>query len=436
MRRTAHGLSAFFTMRYLLYNLLIALAEPPARLWLALHPRHRALRARFHPVIPPLDARPVWVHACSVGEINTARPLVRGFKDARPDRPVLLTTSTKTGHEMAEKGAGDAVPAWLPFDCPRAVRRFIREARPLALVILETEIWPNLVREARRAGIPVVVVNGRISPRKYPSYRRWRALLRPVFRQLYAVGVQNEVYAARFTELGVSPDAVRVTGNLKFESVATEVDRRALLDLRLACGYGPQTPLLVFGSTRPGDEALAAQSWRVLCDRFPEWRLVVAPRHLQRVNEVLDAFSGETCLRRSMTGKPGPKPDSRVLVLDTMGELALFYALAEVAVIGGSFFPGVEGHNPLEPAALGVTTVYGPYMGNFPEASEALLEKEGAVQVSGSEELTETLSTLMGDTQARRAFGNRARRAVLAHQGAVAANIALVERCLSEAGLQ
>ena len=434
MRRTAHGLSAFFTMRYFLYNLLTTLAEPPARLWLAFHPHHRALLGRFRPVIPRLDARPVWVHACSVGEINTARPLIRGLKDAHPERPVL-PTSTKTGYEMAAKGVGDAF-AWLPFDRARAVRRFIREARPLALVILETEIWPNLVREARRAGIPVVVVNGRISPRKYPSYRRWRALLRPVFRQLSAVGVQNEVYAARFAELGVSTEAVHVTGNLKFDSVVTEVDQRALLDLRLACGYGPQTPLLVFGSTRPGDEELAAQCWRALRDHFPEWRLVVAPRHLRRVDEVLDAFSGETCQLRSMTGKPGPKPDSQVLVLDTMGELTQFYALAELAVIGGSFFPGVEGHNPLEPAALGVATVYGPYMGNFPEASEALLEKKGGMRVSGPGELAETLTTLMGDTQARRALGNRARRAVLAHQGAVAANVALIEHCLLEAGLQ
>lgn len=430
MRRTAHGLSAFFTMRYLVYNLLTALAAPPARLWLHFHPRHKALAARLNPILPALTARPVWVHACSVGEINTARPLIRGLGAANPDRPVLLTTSTAAGHELAAKGGLGAAAAWLPFDLPGALRRFIREARPLALVIIETELWPNLVREARRAGIPVVVVNGRISPRKYPSYRRWRALLRPVFRQLSAVGAQNAEYAARFVEFGVPRELAHVTGNLKFDAVAGETDQRALLDIRLACGYGPDTPLLVFGSTRPGDEALAAECWRALREQFPDWRLVVAPRHLRRVDEAVAAFSGEPCLMRSASGKPGPRTESRVLILDTLGELANFYALAEVAVIGGSFFPGVDGHNPLEPAILGVATVYGPYMGNFPEASEALLEKEGAVQVSGPGELAERLAALMAGAQERRALGNRARRAVLAHRGAVEANIALIERCL------
>ena len=417
-------------MSYFLYNLALAAAEPAARLWLARHPEHAALRGRFAPEVPPLPERPVWVHACSVGEINTARPLIRALRGRFPGAPVLLTTSTAAGRALADKGVEDAAAAWLPFDRAPAVRRFIAEARPLALVILETELWPNLLREARRAGVPVVIANGRISPKRLPRYRSWRRVLAPVFRQVSAVGAQNAAYADLFPELGVAPEAVQVTGNLKFDAVRTETDPRTALELRLACGFGPETPILLFGSTRPGDEALAASCWRALEGEFPQWRLVVAPRHPQRAEEAVAAFGGEGCVLRSDTLKPGRHPDTRVLVLDTLGELGAFYGLAGVAVIGGSFFPGVDGHNPLESAGLGVATVYGPHMGNFPEAAEALRAGGGSVQVSGPGELEGTLRRLMADARERRALGTRGQRVVVSRQGASAANLGLVESCI------
>jgi 3-deoxy-D-manno-octulosonic-acid transferase len=246
------------------------------------------------------------------------------------------------------------------------------------------------------------------------------------------VGAQNGDYAALFTELGVAPDAVHVTGNLKFDAVRTEVDPRTLLELRLACGFGPDTPVLLFGSTRPGDERLAADCWRALAQEFPQWRIVVAPRHLQRVDEAVAAFGRENCALRTETLQPGRRAETRVLVLDTLGELGVFYGLAEVAVIGGSFHPGVDGHNPLESAALGVATVYGPHMGNFPEASEALLESGGAVQVPGSGGLEEVLRRLMADAHERRALGTLGRRAVLSRQGASDATVALVCSLIGE----
>lgn len=413
-------------MSYFLYNLALAAAEPAARFWLSRHPEHAVLRERFAPSIPPLTGRPLWVHACSVGEINTARPLIRALRGRFPDTPVLLTTSTAAGRTLADRGVEGAVPAWLPFDRARAVRRFIGEARPRALVILETELWPNLLREARRAGVPVLIANGRISPKRLPRYRRWRRVLAPVFRQVTAVGAQNAAYAALFAELGVAADTVHVTGNLKFDAVRTGVDPQTLLELRLACGFGPDTPILLFGSTRPGDEALAAECWRSLARDFPQWRLVVVPRHLPRVDDAVRAFGRENCALRTETLKPGRRAETRVLVVDTLGELGVFYGLAEVAVIGGSFHPGVDGHNPLESAALGVATVYGPHMGNFPEASEALLESGGAVQVTGPGALAEVLRRLMADAHERRALGTRGRRAVVSRQGASDATVALL----------
>jgi 3-deoxy-D-manno-octulosonic-acid transferase len=275
-------------------------------------------------------------------------------------------------------------------------------------------------------GVPVVVVNARISPRQFPTYRRFRWFFRPAFSMLSAVGAQNETYAGRYVSMGTEPDAVRITGNVKFDAVCTGVDARSRLDLRIGCGYGAETPLLVFGSTRPGDEALAAQCWRSLRDRFPDLRLVVAPRHSQRLAEALEPFEDETVALRSDIRAGRVPGDARVLFVDTLGELVAFYSLATVAVIGGSFFPGVDGHNPLESAALGVATVYGPHMGNFPEASEALLARGGALQVAGPEALCAALERLLSDAQACRALGTLGRKAVLENRGATERNADLV----------
>jgi 3-deoxy-D-manno-octulosonic-acid transferase len=413
-------------MQYALYNVLLACAAPLARAWLALSPRHGRLRERFSPPTPEGMIGAVWAHACSVGEVNTVRALIPALRSRFPDLPILLTTSTVTGRELALKTVGDTHVTWLPFDTRPAVRRFVGQVRPRVLVLVETEVWPNLVRETRRAGAPVVVVNARLSPRQFPTYRRFRWLIRPSFAMLSAVGAQNEVYAGRYALLGTPADAVHVTGNMKFDAVRTEVDARSRLDLRVGCGYGADSPVLVFGSTRPGDEVLAARCWHILRDRFPELRLVVAPRHGRRLAEAMEPFQGEPVALRSDIKAGRGVRDARVLFVDTMGELVAFYSLATVVVIGGSFFPGVDGHNPLESAALGVATVYGPHMGNFPEASEALLARGGAVQAGDAEALCGILEQLLADPQACRALGTLGRRAVLENRGATDRNADLV----------
>jgi 3-deoxy-D-manno-octulosonic-acid transferase len=418
-------------MQYALYNAALACAAPLLRVGLGLSRRHGSLRERFSPSLPDDVKGAVWVHACSVGEVNTVRALIPALRSRFPGAPILLTTSTMSGRELALKSIEDARVAWLPFDTRPAVRRFVERLRPCVLVLVETEVWPNLVLETRRAGTPVVVVNARLSSRQFPAYRRLRWLLRPAFSMLSTVGAQNEAYAARYSFLGTPREAVRVTGNMKFDAVRTEVDARSRLELRVGCGYGADTPVLVFGSTRPGDEALAARCWRALRDRFPELRLVVAPRHAQRLAEALEPFQGECpVLRSDIQAGRGPR-DARVLFVDTLGELVTFYALASVVVIGGSFYPGVDGHNPLEPAALGVATVYGPHMGNFPEASEALLGRGGAVQVVDPGALCETLERLLSDRQACRALGTLGRKAVLENRGATDRNADLVAEAVA-----
>ncbi len=416
-------------IQYALYNALLALASPPARLWLS-RSRHAALLARFSPECPPGARGGLWVHACSVGEVNTIAPLIRLWRTRHPETPVLLTVSTETGMAQAARAYPELPVCWLPFDTAAGVRRFARALAPRALVLTETEIWPNLVRETRRMGLPVIVVNGRISPRQYPAYWRMRWFVRPVFAGLSAVGVQNSEYGERFMALGARPESVTVTGNLKFDAVTTEPDAMTRLQYRVECGYGPDDRVLLFGSTRPGDEELARHCLGHLRESMPDLRVIIAPRHPQRLAEAMAPFAGVPVTLRSdiksgKTNKAGP-----VMFLDTMGELSNFYALATVAVIGGSFFPGVNGHNPLESAGLGVATVYGPFMGNFPEASAALLARNGAVQTS-SGELPGVLGQLLGDARACRALGTLGRKALLENQGAAERNLLLIESLLT-----
>lgn len=417
-------------MVYFIYTVLVSLAAPLGALWLLARPRYRPLLGRFAPAVsspaPGDNSRPLWIHACSVGEVNIARPIIAAVRARWPRLPLLLTTSTISGRDLARDACPGVPLTWLPFDHPLCVRLFLRKARPCALVLLDTELWPALILGARRAGVPVILANGRLSDKHFPRYRRARFFLRPVIARLSAAAMQNEEYAARLTELGARPDAVRVCGSTKFDGVLESVDAEKLRALRRVgrtqYGLEDDAPLLVFGSTRPGDEALAAQCWRTLRDEFPALRLVIAPRHLDRIDEAMAPFD-EPIARRSQRTEGA---DARVFFLDTVGELVDFYALATVAVVGGSFYPGVNGHNPLEPAALGIPTVFGPYMRNFIDPARELLAHNGAVQVS-PDELTESLRRLLTSLRERQTLADNGRNAVRANKGAINRTLDLIE---------
>ncbi len=246
-------------------------------------------------------------------------------------------------------------------------------------------------------------------------------------------GMQSETHARRMVALGASEASVRVTGNLKFDSVRDSVPPRTRQRLRMEYNLKPETRVLLFASTRPGDEALASACWATLREEYPELRLVIAPRHIDRAEEVRGYFS-EPIACRSAQHRGGESRSERVLLLDTFGELTDFMAISSVVVVGGSFYPGVNGHNPLEPAALGVPAVFGPYMANFEEAAGVLTARGGAIQVACAEDLYLALSKLLGDSARRRQLGTLARKAVLDNQGAVRNTIALIEEVLNASG--
>jgi 3-deoxy-D-manno-octulosonic-acid transferase len=407
---------------YLLYSLLLALAFVAALPFYAFKGWRsgkylRNFRERLGRLPPALDAggRPsVWVHAVSVGEVLAARELVRTLKARLPGHGVFVSTTTETGQEVARRTLPEADGIfYAPFDWPGPVRAVLARLRPRLLVLVETELWPNLIRESRRAGARVAVVNGRLSPRSFPRYRLVRGLLQTVLREVDLFLMQAEPHAERARLIGAPAERVRVSGNLKFDALKDPQPSEALRRLIPAGG-----PLWVAGSTVSGEEELVAQAFAAARAAVPDLRLLLAPRHPERfasVPAVLES-QGLRCQRRTLLSEPWR--DAPVLVLDTLGELAQAYPLATVVFVGGSLLPA-GGHNVLEPAAAGRAVIVGPHMENFQEIADEFLADGALVQVADADALGREVVRLTSDAAAREALGRRARDLVDRNRGAL-----------------
>jgi 3-deoxy-D-manno-octulosonic-acid transferase len=416
---------------YLLYNVLLSAAfvlAAPYYLWkgrgsgkylksfrerLGRAPLAAGSRAR------PSGAgsRPIWVHAVSVGEVLAARTLLAPLAERLPGHGVVLSTTTVTGHAVAQRDARAADALFFaPFDLRGPVRRVLDATDPRLLVLVETELWPNLIHEAKQRGVAVALVNGRISPRSFPRYRRVRGLLRRVLDEVDLFLMQGESHAQRIRELGAPASRVRVTGNLKFDALPPPAPGEGL---RRALAPLAERPLWVAGSTVAGEEPLVLAAFQELRARFPRAALLVAPRHPERFAEVaaLVEGAGFRCARRSQPdGSPAAERD--VLLLDTLGELAQVYPLATVVFVGGSLVPA-GGHNLLEAAVAGRAVVVGPHMENFREIAEEFRAGQALVQVASAEALGRELTGLLGDAARREELGARARALVERNRGAV-----------------
>jgi 3-deoxy-D-manno-octulosonic-acid transferase len=370
------------------------------------------------PVYLNLDGdRSIWIHAVSVGEVLAARPLVPALRERFPGHRLFLSTTTLTGNEVAKKSVrGLDGLFFAPFDFPHAVRRALEVVNPSLLVLVETELWPNLIHEASRRGARVALVNGRVSPRSFPRYRRVRRLLSGVLSEVDLFLMQGEPHAERIRAMTAPPERVKVTGNLKFDAV--EAGRPPERTVRLLHGGSPR-PLWVAGSTMPGEEELVLRAFHRVRERVPHARLLLAPRHPERFPEVpgLIESAGFRCLRRSALD-PASWSDGEVLLLDTLGELAQVYSLASVVFVGGSLVP-TGGHNILEPAVAGKPVLVGPHMENFQEIADTFRAESAIVQVASADELGREVSALMLDEPRRRALGERARGLVGRNRGAV-----------------
>lgn len=369
--------------------------------------------------------RSLWVHAVSVGEVLAARPLLTALRERFPNHRLFLSTTTETGNAVARQMAHQVDGLFFaPFDFRRPVRRALDVVRPDLLVLVETELWPNLIHEAHRRGTRVAVVNGRISPRSFARYARIRALLRPVLAQVDLFLMQGEAHAQRIVSLGAPPERVSVSGNLKFDSV--EVPRVPERLARVLPRDG--RPLWVAGSTVAGEEELVLRAFHRVRERVPELRLVLAPRHPERFAAVpaTVAAAGFRCRRRT-TLEPGDWKDGEVLLLDTLGELAHVYPLATVVFVGGSLIDA-GGHNILEPAVAGKAVIVGPHMQNFQEIHDVFRAERAVVQVDSSTQLADEVVRLLGDEPGRLALGERGRALVERSRGALARTADALER--------
>jgi 3-deoxy-D-manno-octulosonic-acid transferase len=399
------------------------------------------LRERFGylPVSFNVDGEPsIWIHAVSVGETLTARALAGDLKRRYPRLRLFVSTTTIAGQQVAsrEMAEADAV-FYFPLDLPHIVNRTLRLVKPRLFVVMETEIWPNLLRACHRAGVKTVMANGRISNRSYPRYRMVRRLFRRVLADVDRLCMQSRESADRVIDLGADPARVTVTGNLKFDSLKASAALapgrgmpRALRFFR----FSENRPVVLAGSTMRGEEVTVLRAFaRVRADE-PRALLIVAPRHPERFGEVeqLAREEGFRTVRRSaLTIDEEPAAD--VVVLDTIGELAELYRLATIAFVGGSLVP-TGGHNILEPAVFGRPILFGPHMENFQEIAAAFLEADAAVQVGGEWELESALRDLLRDPTRRAALGRSAQAIVETNHGARERTLAVIAELLPPGG--
>ena len=364
------------------------------------------------------DLRPggIWVHAVSVGEAIAAAPMVRELLKRHPDLPITMTCMTPTGSQQIRKLFGDQVGhAYLPYDLPWLQRRLISRLRPRLCIIMETELWPNLVAECKRAEVPVVLANARLSARSARGYQRVNWLVRPMFAALDWVAVQSDAEAERFIGLGVRLAAMTVTGSIKFDLKPADAVLRGAAQWRAQWG---ERPVWIAASTHAGEDELVLQAHQQLLRQHPQALLILVPRHPERFDAVarLVQQAGLNMVRRSTGTQPGLT--DQVFLGDSMGELMQFYACADVAFVGGSLIAG-GGHNYLEPAALGLPVLSGPHRFNFAEISD-LLEQAGAlVEVADADPMAAQVGNWLSDEAMRRQAGAAGQAVVKANQGAL-----------------
>ncbi len=381
----------------------------------------------------------IWMHAVSVGEALTARALVADLKARYPRLRLYLSTTTIAGQQVARESLQhlDGV-FYFPFDWAFIVRRTLGIVKPRIFVMMETEIWPNLLRICRAQGVKTILINGRISSRSYPRYR----LVRPFFRRVLAdvdrFCMQSDESARRLVDLGADPSRVTVTGSLKFDSLQAPTPvvhgkprERVLRFFRLS----PSRAVLVAGSTLRGEEAAVLRAFRRIKTTMPSAIAILAPRHPERFGDVerLSREAGFVTVRRSELPIDA-EPRADVVVLDTLGELAQLYQVATVVFVGGSLVDN-GGHNILEPAIFGKPIVFGPHMENFKEIADAFLANDAAVQVQSDRELESAVLALMTDPVGRARLGAAARALVEANRGAKDKTLAVIEDLLPPGGV-
>ncbi len=429
-------------MRWFFYNLLFAVAYVVMAPGFLLRMRRRGgyrnrFADRFGRYPEPVAARlarldgAVWIHAVSVGEVYVAGQVMRALRERLPTVRFVLSTTSSTGWKEAEKLVGpEDELIFNPLDFPLCVKRAVAAIRPQAFILTESEIWPNVIRACHRRGIPVVLVNARVSDRSAPGYRRLRFWFGPVLRLFTVIQAQSETDKRRLVAAGADPAAIEVTGSFKFDVANRSPEKeRAVAEFLSRHDAGRDRIVLLGGSTWPGEDAVLIAIFRRLRERHPGLRLVLVPRHFEKADAVQAEIekAGFVCVRKSREVAPGPgsaqprapRPEAGSVVLgDTTGELMGFYGNADIVFVGKSLCEhGAQ--NMIEPCLCGAATLVGPHTENFRPVMSDLLEAGALIQVADADGLEREIGRLVADAAARRALGARGAAAVLARKGVV-----------------
>jgi 3-deoxy-D-manno-octulosonic-acid transferase len=376
----------------------------------------------------------LWFHAVSVGEVLLLRPLIREMSRRRPGWQIVVSTTTATGLAVARRTFPDLVTFYAPMDFSWSTRRAVARVRPTVLALVELELWPNLIRAAKRAGAKVAIINARLSSRSYRGYRRLRRPLQATFSRIDAVAAQDAEYAGRFVELGIPEERVSVTGSVKFDGLESDRNNAQTRALRALLGLSPADLVFVAGSTMEGEESAVLAAYIAARRQHPGLRLVLVPRHAERFDRVAEWLEqqGESVVRRSRLDAPAPpaRPGGlpRVILIDTIGELGAVWGLADVAFVGGSLLPGRGGQNMMEPAAFGASVMFGPHTANFRDTVDQLLRHHAARRVADAEDLARGLLADLDDPEAAAARGAAGRHLVLSQHGAAGRTLAELDR--------
>jgi len=373
-----------------------------------------------------------WFHCVSVGEVNLARQLVNQFREEHRDTPVAVSTTTDTGRQAASKSIPGVPLFYYPFDFSPAVRSTFRRINPGCIILVELELWPNLLLTAFERGVPVVVVNGRITEKNYSRLRKARFLVSPLLRTVEKFSMQNQEYADRLIDLGVDPEKVVVTGNMKYDAVRSEIDTehpafKAIRNL----GAGKT---IIGGCTWDGEEEILIRIYSELKRSHPGLRLVLAPRHPERLPAVqkLVTGSGYGYLPLSLLKQQGDRADNDadVILVDTIGELDAVYAGGDIVFVGRSLTQH-GGQNMLEPAALGKPVIFGPHTGNFSDVTDILLNAKAAIRVDSEAGLRECIVNFLNTPSIYVQIGNNARQAIERNRGAARKNLQILEKIMA-----
>jgi 3-deoxy-D-manno-octulosonic-acid transferase len=416
---------------HLLWSLVLLVGLPAA-----LFSSDRRFRGRFGLSVPPVPRqdRAIWIHALSVGEVYSALPLVEKIRNDCPEIPVVFTSTTRKGMAVAEKVISGHVDdlLYMPMDAWWGTERIVTYINPSVFVLVESDVWPYVLDCTGRRGIKRLLVNGRISPRTFRKYGMFPFAARRLFSGFDRCLMQSELDRHRLVTVGVDADRVQVGGNIKFDRPVEPMNPQERAEWLDVLGFGERDPVVVAGSTHPGEEEILIRAFSSLRKQAPHARLILAPRNIDRAGEI-EALAGRMNVAAARrTGIPtGGVPD--VVVLDTIGELGGLYGLAAVGFVGGSLV-GLGGHNPIEPAALGCPVLFGPDMHNFDAMARMLVEAGAGMCVADEAELSDALVRFVLDRDLRHETGQKALRFVEENRGAVARAVREVQSLIGQLG--